>query len=186
MSPQHPFDIGNGIWGVLSIVDTRTSVLVLFVALLAARCAFWSGYRTRLASVLVFIGICVFMQRTPSIFNAGDVLIRTCAFFFMFIPAGTSFSVDRWRNRDDFWAFPARAPWAVRLIQVQVSVVYLASVWEKLAARPGGTGRPSHSPWDSRTSERFAAPGFVVHSLLVSTVMTYLTLAIELMVGVLV
>jgi hypothetical protein len=187
IEPPHPVDLAHGYWGVLNVVDTRASVLALFIVLLAASVALLVGYRTRLASVVVFVGIVSFMQRTPSIFNAGDVLIRSCAFFLMFAPAGASLSVDRWRrHRDSFWVFPTSTPWALRLIQVQVSVLYLASVWEKLHGAAWRNGTAVSLSLGLQDFQRLPAPGFVVHSLLISSVMTYLTLAVELMIGLLV
>jgi hypothetical protein len=187
VEPPHPVDLAHGEWGVLNLVDTRAVVLVLFIVLLVGSLALLVGFRTKLASIVVFVGIVSFMQRTPSIFNAGDVLIRSCAFFLIFAPAGEALSLDRWRrNRDSFWAFPSRAPWALRLIQIQVSVMYLASVWEKLHGAAWRNGTAVSLTLGLQDFQRFPAPGFVVHSLLISTVMTYLTLAVELMVGLLV
>jgi hypothetical protein len=184
---RQPVDLATGWWGVLNAVDTRAVVLVVFLVLLVGSLCFLVGYRTRLASVIVFVGILSFQHRTPSIFNAGDVLIRICAFFLMFAPAGASFSVDRWRkHRDHFWEFPARAPWALRLIQVQVSVLYLASVWEKLHGAAWRNGTAVSLSLGLQDFQRLPAPGFLVHSLLLSSVMTYWTLAVELMIGILV
>jgi hypothetical protein len=187
IEPPHPIDLAHGDWGVLNLIDTHAVVLALVVVLLLGSLALLVGFKTRLASIIVFVGIVSFMQRTPSIFNAGDVLIRSCAFFLMFAPAGAALSVDRWRhNRHSFWASPSRAPWALRLIQIQVSVMYLASVWEKLHGAAWRNGTAVSLTLGLQDFQRFAAPGFIVHSLLISTVMTYLTLAIELMVGILV
>lgn len=55
------------------------------------------------------------------------------AFYLVLAPSGAALSVDRWRRaKDRFWEFPQRAPWALRLIQVQISVVYLSTVWSKV------------------------------------------------------
>jgi hypothetical protein len=105
----------------------------------------------------------------------------------MFAPAGTSLSVDRWRTaRDRFWEFPARAPWALRLVQIQVSAVYLASLWFKLHGTDWLHGTAVSYAARLEDFQRYAMPSVLSHSLLFSTVMTYWTLAIELMLGVLV
>ncbi len=180
-------DIANGWWGVLNVTDTRGLVTAVFVVLLLASLCLAVGFRTRLASVLVFVGVISLEHRTPSLFNAGDGLIRIIAFFLMFAPAGESLSVDRWlKNRDRFWEFPARAPWALRLIQVQVSVLYIFSVWEKLHGSAWRNGTAVSLSLGLQDLQRFAPPSFVIHSLFLSWVFTYGTLAIELMIGVLV
>jgi hypothetical protein len=187
IEPQPPVDLAQGWWGVLNIVDTHTVVVVLFVVLLAGAVCLLVGYRTRLASVIVFVGLLSFEQRTPSIFNSGDGLLRSLAFFLMFAPAGAALSLDRRRTSPGrFWEFPARAPWALRLIQIQVSVMYLASVWEKLHGAAWRDGTAVSLVMRLPDFERFSPPGFLTHSLLVSSVMSWWTLAVELMVGILV
>ena len=47
------------------------------------------------------------------------------------------------------WNFPRRAPWALRLAQIQLSVIYISTVWEKaggalLARRHGGVLRGAY------------------------------------------
>lgn len=182
-----PLNLSNGWWGVLNISDAHGLVVGLYAMLLVASLALAVGYRTRLASVLVFVGVMSIERRAPAVLNGGDDLLRILSFFFMFAPAGAALSVDRWRkHRDSFWEFPARAPWALRLIQVQVSVMYLASVWEKLQGAPWRNGTAVSLSLGLQDLQRFPAPGFITHSLVISSVMSYSTLAIELMVGVLV
>jgi hypothetical protein len=109
------------------------------------------------------------------------------ALFLMLAPAGASLSVDRWRTaRDRFWEFPARAPWALRLMQVQLSALYLGSVWEKLHGAPWTHGTAVSYAMQIQDFQRFAAPALVTHSMLVSSVLSYLTLATELMIAILV
>ncbi len=155
--------------------------------MLAASLCLIVGFRTRLASVLVFVGVVSFEHRTPSIFNSGDGLLRNVLFFLMLAPAGASLSVDRLRQaRDRFWEFPSRAPWALRLIQIQISVVYISSVWLKLHGPDWRNGTAVSYAARLQDFQRFVLPHALTHSLLFSSVMTYCTLAIELMIGILV
>jgi hypothetical protein len=95
--------------------------------------------------------------------------------------------VDRWRaDPEHVWDFPRRAPWALRLAQIQISVIYISTVWEKA----GGAG------WRDGTAVSYAVridevsrlpvPSFVTGSPLLTELATYGTLAAELAVGVLV
>ncbi len=125
---------GDAVWGLLDLADGRTAVTALLVVLSLA-CAFLIvGQFTRLAAAIVFVGIVSLERRNPFVFNSGDGLLRVIAFYLMLAPSGASLSLDRWRRaRDSFWEFPARAPWALRLMQVQLSIVYLSGLRAKLA-----------------------------------------------------
>ena len=187
VEPVHPSNQDPGFWGLLNLTDSYTVAVVLYVVLLAAALCVLVGYRTRVASVLLFLAILSFERRSPSIFNAGDGLIRCLALYLVFAPAGAALSVDRWRNaRDRFWEFPERAPWALRLVQIQVSVVYLATVWDKLQGEPWRDGTAVSFALRLEDYQRFAVPGDLSHSMLVSGAMTYGTLAAELMLALLI
>jgi len=187
VEPVPPVHMPLGLWGVLNIFPSFTVAVALYLALLVASCCLTVGYRTRLASVVVFVAVVSFENRAPSIWNSGDGLLRIVCFFLMFAPAGAALSVDRWRTaRDRFWEFPARAPWALRLVQIQVSVVYLSTVWFKLHGTDWLHGTAVSYAARLEDFQRYAMPSILSHSLLFSTVMTYWTLAIELMLGILV
>src|SRR5207245_2534746 len=98
----------------------------------------------------------------------------------MRMPAGVALSVDRWRrHRHDFWEFPARAPWALRLVQIQLVIVYAVTVWDKVRGTTWNDGTAVSYALRIADHGRFMAPRFVTNSLLVSTLMTYGTIAIE-------
>jgi hypothetical protein len=187
IEPVHPDYTGPGTWGALNSFDNYTAAVALCLALTISSLSLIVGYRTRLAAVVVFCGLLSLERRTPSVFNSGDGLLRILALYLMLAPAGASLSVDRWRTaRDRFWEFPARAPWALRLMQIQLSAVYLGSVWEKLHGAPWTDGTAVSYAMQLQDFQRFAPPDLIAHSMLVSSVMSYWTLAVELMIGILV
>jgi HTTM domain len=182
--PTHP-PVGS--WGVLNTFPNYSVAIALYVTLLVASLCLLVGYRTRLASVLVFAGVVSFEHRAPSIFNSGDGLLRNVTFFMMLAPAGASLSVDRWRRaRDRFWEFPARAPWALRLVQIQISAVYLSTVWFKLHGPDWLHGKAVSYAARLEDFQRFALPGALSHSQFFSAALTYWTLAVELALGILI
>jgi hypothetical protein len=176
-----------GTWGVMDVLPQHGAVVALFVILLVASLSLLAGYRTRLASVLVFVGITSFERRNPFLLDSGDGLLRVIALLLSLAPAGTSFSVDRMRSaRDQFWEFPSRAPWALRLLQVQLSMIYLATVWAKARGSTWNNGTAVSFALRIKDLNRFALPHVVTHSVLAANIMTYGTLAIELALGLLV
>jgi hypothetical protein len=177
----------GGVWGVLGVFHSDTALGILFVALLLACVALIAGYHTRLASVVVFVGILSFERRNPYVFNSGDGLLRLMAFYLMLAPAGAALSVDRWRRaRDRFWEFPARAPWGLRLMQIQLSVVYLSTLWLKLQGTYWNHGTAVSYAQRLTDLARFPLPPFVFHSATISNLLTYGTLLIEASVPVLI
>jgi len=169
-------------WGVLGHLPSDAVVYPCFVALLVSAVCVTVGFRTRLASVILFVTVFSFIERSHPIFNSGDGLIRNLAFLVMFMPAGESLSVDRWlANRDRFWEFPARAPWALRLVQIQVSVLYLSAMQHKIAGGGWTDGSALSYVWRMDDLVRFRVPEFVIQSVTISTLASLLTLAIEAM-----
>jgi vitamin K-dependent gamma-carboxylase-like protein len=183
-----PTQPSNRFWiGVLSPSAPDWAVYLTWAVLLIAAACLVIGYHSRLASVLVFIGILSFERRNPFIFNAGDVLVRNLAFYVMLAPTGAALSLDAWRRaRDKLWEFPKRAPWAMRLIQIQLSVVYFATVWAKVRGNDWNDGTAVSFALRLDDLERFHVPTFISTNQVVSNLATFGTLAIELGIAILV
>ena len=180
----------RGIWSVLGTSPGPTLVIGVYaVSLLGALCLV-AGFHSRLAALVVFVGMVSFTRRNPTVFNSGDALLRALSFYLLLVPGGAALSVDRWRRvrkeGGEFWAFPARAVWPLRLMQIQMSVAYLTAFWAKVG---GGTWREGSAvTYALRVGfiRRLPIPDAVTQSLLLSNVLTYATLATELALGLLV
>jgi len=183
-----PTQPSNRFWiGVLSPNAPDWAVYVTWAVLLVASACLIVGYRSRLASVLVFIGILSFERRNPFIFNAGDVLVRNLAFYVMLAPTGAALSVDAWRRaREKFWEFPKRAPWAMRSIQIQLSVVYFATVWAKVRGNDWNDGSAVSYALRLDDLARVRVPTFISTNVTLTKLMTFGTLVIEASIAILV
>jgi hypothetical protein len=178
--------VGTG-WGVLRVLPYASAAWALLVVLMAAAIALALGFCTRLSAVVVLVGVMSFERRNPLVFNAGDGLIRIIAFYLALAPAGASLSVDRLRRaRRHFWEFPARAPWALRLMQIQLSVIYLSSVWEKLHGSSWRDGTAVAYALQLQDLQRFPMPAVAYTWAPVVALLTWGTLAAELSIGALV
>ena len=188
--PEQP-DYGrlgeDGAWGLLGPFSSDAAVITLFVVLLVSSLCLLVGLGTRIAALLVFVCLVSFTRRNPWVFNSGDLLLRVLAFYLVLAPSGAALSVDRWlKARGRFWEFPVRSAWPLRLLQVQLSVLYITAVWDKTA---GGTWRDGTAvSYALRIDDlqRLPVPAFVTDSLLISNLATFGTLAIEFALGVLV
>lgn len=183
--PERPRDPGT--WSVLDLASSDTAVTVVLALLFWAAVFLVVGFHTRLAAVVAFVAVVSLHRRNPFVFQAGDNLLRSFSFYFLFVPAGVALSVDRWRQaKSRFWEFPPRAAWGLRLIQVQLSILYLFSVWEKVRGQTWNDG--TAVSWALRIDElvRLPLPLSITESVLISNVATYGTLAVELALAVLI
>jgi hypothetical protein len=185
--PKQPSLDSAGLWAPLSVSSDLVPVLAVYVAVVVAAICLIVGFGNRLASVIIWFGVVALTRRNPYVFNAGDAYLRVLAFYVMLMPTGAALSVTRWqRARHRFWEFPRRSLWALRLLQVQVSIVYLTAFWDKLRSGPlWNDGTAMSFILRIKDVDRFGTPGFSTDSLPIN-VMTYGTLAIELALGVLV
>ena len=177
--PERPRPLGS--WSVLDFNGSDAAVAVVMALLVWSALCLIVSFHTRLAAVVAFIAMVSLHRRNPYVFQAGDNLLRSFSFYFMFAPAGASLSVDRWRRaKERFWDFPARAVWALRLIQVQLSVLYLFSVWEKVRGTTWNDGTAVSFAMRIDELVRLELPSSFTESLLVSNALTFGTLAIEI------
>lgn len=180
-------DAGPGSWGMLEISSSGSAVTVLYLILLVAALCLVVGFRSRLAAAVVWVSLVSFGRRDPWVLNSGDLMLTVLAFYLMLMPSGAALSVDRWlRPRSRFWEFPARSVWPLRLIQVQVTIMYFFAVWEKVRGATWNDGTAVSYAFRIGDLERFPVPAFVTDSLVLVNLMTYGTLVVELGLAVLV
>jgi hypothetical protein len=160
-----------------------------FTLLLVAALCLTVGLFTRLAALLVFVGLVSVQYRNLAITHSGDAFLRLASFYLMLSPAGRALSIDRWlrvRRGVEPPGEPAPvAPWAQRLIQIQLSVIYVATVWWKIGGFTWIQGTAVYYSTRLHELERFPVP-FLFQFRPFMTLMTWGTLALELALGTLV
>ena len=180
-------DLPDGELGLLNAFPQDWVVVAVFAALLLAGLATMLGYHSRVATVVVFVLLVSLRRRNPWMMNSGDSLLRHMGFFLMLAPSGAALSIDRWRRaRDRFWELPRRAPWALRLIQIQVSFVYLFTVWAKARSVEWLDGTAVFSSLRVGDLTRFEVPWLWSEPLVIGNLLAYGTLAVELALAVLI
>jgi hypothetical protein len=180
-------DLPLGGWTLFTLVQGSSLIWVLWLAGVLGAVALTVGFRTRLAALVVFVVIMSVTRSAPLAFNAGDGLLRLVALYMVFMPAGSAASVDRWRaDPENVWSFPRHAPWALRLAQIQISVIYISTVWEKAGGARWRDGTAASYAVRIGEVSRLPVPSFVTGSPVLAELATFGTLAAELAVGVLV
>jgi uncharacterized membrane protein YphA (DoxX/SURF4 family) len=177
---------GPGMWSVLGGDPSVALTVGVHGALLVAAIAVTVGYRTRLASLVVFVALVSFSRRDPWVYNSGDAMLRILAFYLVLMPAGEGYSLDARRRHGD-WRFVARrAPWPLWLVRVQVAVLYMATALAKMRGSTWADGTAVGTALRIEDLQRFALPAFLTESLIIVNVLTFMTLAFEMAAGVLI
>jgi hypothetical protein len=92
------------------------------------------GLWTRVATVALLIGVTSLHHRAPDILHSGDTLMRVMLLYIALAPSGAAFSLDRLIGLRKGTAPPLPpevSMWPQRMMQVQVAIVYLTTVWHK-------------------------------------------------------
>lgn len=121
---------------LLAYIRSPFGVKCMLALLFAAGVCFTIGFHTRISSIALFVLVTSFHERNNLVLNSGDTVLRTMLFLFMFAPAGIALSVDclrrRLRSPDPAPSGPALvAPWAQRMMQLQVALIYFTTVYAK-------------------------------------------------------
>lgn len=178
---------GAGSWGPLGILGGDTALVCFYAALLLGSMALALGLFTRLAALVVFLALLAFARRNPFVLNDGDALLRLLVLYLTLAPAGASLSLDRLRRApESFWQFPARAPWALRLIQLQLCAVYLSTLVQRLRGDYWTDGTAVAYVLRLEELQRLPVSAVARDSLALAHVATFGTLAIELALALLV
>ncbi len=187
LAAMHQLEPGTRINMFTLIPQTDFAVEAFFWVFLFFTLLLTVGLATRTSSIVTFICLASIHQRDLYVMHGGDAFLRVSGFFLMFAPAGAAVSADRllriWRGRETAevsW----RNPWAQRMIQFELTMVYLVSFWWKSlgAAWVDGTALYYVSRLDE--VQRFPVPSGLQYPL-VMKLASWFTLALEFALGVL-
>lgn len=105
---------------------------VLFLYLLTS-ISVMIGFKTRISTLVCFILMVSMQNRNYAILNSGDTLMRCMLFLMIFAPTHVKYSVDSYLEAKKGTPFGDQIPiFTVRLMQLQFSLVYLATTLFKL------------------------------------------------------
>jgi len=173
-------------WGVFAVWNSDGAILVGIIALFIAAVAMLVGWHSRIAAVIVFVLILSFERRSPLVFNSGDALLRIEAVLLAISPCGAALSLDRRRRTGSFWSDQTRPRWPIRLLQIQLSIIYLAAAQVKLAGQHWLDGTAVSYVLRIEDMKRIPLPHWLVTNALAANAMTWTVIAVELAIGILV
>jgi hypothetical protein len=133
------------------------------------------GFYTRPSAALVFITLTSLHSRNVYMLNGGDTLQRLMSFLLIFSHAGGALSVDVWLAG----ASEAVAdPWALRLMQVLVAILYLRTTYWKLCGTTWRAGSATYYALNLRDYRRRKLPQWLARPWFYRAA-TYGTLVLE-------
>jgi hypothetical protein len=179
--PAVPFE-----WGVFEFWTDDRALAIGWAVLLLSAIAMTIGWHSRLAALIVFVLIMSFEFRNSYIFNSGDNLLRVEALFLALSPCGAALSLDQKRMTGTFWTAQIRAPWLVRLLQIQLSLIYLATFQIRMTGEKWPQGTAMSYALRLEDMLIIPAPQWISTNALLMNVATWGTLLLELAIGILV
>jgi hypothetical protein len=167
-------------------LDSATSVWIALIVLALASIPIIVGFRPTIFLVLAFVLLVAVQRRTPIILNSGDIILRNLTLLLALSPTGAALSVDRLRKhgRAALRTAPLVAPWGLRLVQLQMMLVYFFAFWGKTGDQ-WLEGTAVSTAFRLTDLHRFGPPGLLTDNLTIVSLLTWGTLALELALAVL-
>jgi hypothetical protein len=146
------------------------------------------GLWTRVSSIVVFLCVVSIQQRALLITHGGDKFLRVAGFFLMFAPAGAALSLDRVirvRRKLEGRAVEPQAPWAQRMIQFELALLYFTSFLWKLKGHAWLDGTALYYVIHTHDIARFPLPSWIQNAEILK-LGSWFTLALEFSLGILI
>jgi hypothetical protein len=134
---------------------TAKVVLALFIA---AAVSLSLGILTTVSASLTFLLLVSIHNRNPAVLHGGDDVLRVMAFLLIFSSAGTDLSVDRFASSGQPFVGEYISGWVLRLMQLQVSIIYLRAGLAKLGGSAWLEGSAAYYPTQVQEYRRFPLP----------------------------
>jgi len=157
------------------------SMMIIYIVSIIS---FTLGYKTKSSLILIITLMVSFHQRNIWLLSSSEVLIRTITILIFFTHAEKALSLDAFfKNKYSKNPFPSHSnPWAFRLIQIQLSVVYLLTVWHKLKGETWVDGTALYYATRLDEFKNLPVP-YVFDSIFFLRLGTWLTLLTEFSLG---
>lgn len=188
LSTMHALEPGTRLNLFAVIPQQNAWIEAVFWLFLASAVFLTFGFLTRFNSVFVFLCLTSMHQRNLYINHGGDTFLRVAGFFLIFAPAGAALSADRliriWRGKEGA-EVPPRAPWAQRMIQIELALLYFATFCWKIEGDTWAQGTALYYVYHLDELQRFPVPAWLERPAILK-LGTWFGLALEFSLGVLI
>lgn len=130
----------------LHFLHDPISPRVVWAIALASAVGLTVGWRTRTMSILFWLAFLSLYHRNPSSNGGPDAMPAIMSFYVMLCPCGAAYSIDAMREarRRGTEAEPLITPWSLRLLQMQLCLVYFQSCVIKCDGGTWSDGTATH------------------------------------------
>jgi hypothetical protein len=172
--------LSPGAWNLLPHLGWEHAALAICLLLLVSALTTMVGFHTRVSAAVAVLCLIVLQRGNVSIFNAGDLLVRQVGIAVLLAPSGARWSVDaalaRRRGRP---LQTQRAPFAMRLLQLEVCLGYFLSAWGKARGDTWHEGTALALSLRIEDLQRFVAPEWLFDQRILLNLVTWAALAFE-------
>lgn len=112
---------------LLLAFGSDSSLMGYYYSVVAAALCLTVGFCTRLSCIYVALALISMHHHDPFNINGGDAFVRLMIMYLCFSNCGDCFSVDRFisqKRAGHILPVVAKPGWALRLIQIQIAIVY--------------------------------------------------------------
>jgi hypothetical protein len=170
----------DGAWNLLGHTGGNGAALATCGLLVVASLATMVGWRTRASAAVAVLCMIVLQRGSTIVLNSGDLLLRQIGIAVVLAPAGVLWSLDARRARRQGRAVELlRAPWAMRLLQLELAIGYLLSAWTKTRGDTWHNGNAVARSLRIEDLQRFAVPGWLFEQSVLLNLFTWAALAFE-------
>jgi hypothetical protein len=178
----HGFRINIFNW----LAPSDIAMWMILIGYLIASIGQTIGFKTKISNIATFILLISLQNRNFMILNSGDTVLKCLCFLMMFSPVGEALSVDSWLRFKRTGLKPRMIPvTTIRLMQIQFSLVYLATFWFKTYGELWVDGTATYYTSRLLSFQRVVIPGIFDHLWSIK-MMTWSALAIEFALGTLI
>ncbi len=165
---------------LLHYVHDPITPRIVYAVAVAAAVGLTLGWRTRIVSVVSWLALLTLYHRNPSSNGGPDAMPVILSFYMMLCPAGAAYSLDARREarRRGTPAEPLIIPWGVRLLQMQLCLVYFQSCVIKCSGATWMNGTATHFVLFNREFDWFDFEWLAGYPILINLT-TYGALLIE-------
>lgn len=165
-------------WFPESAAFVRACLILLLVQSLCLA----AGFFGRFNAACVFVLMTSFHHRNMALIDAEDNLMRIACFLLIFMPLDDAFSLRNLiarirRHPRQLEHFPA---WPLRLMQIEMSLIYLSTALLKLRGEDWRSGSALYYAVQIDLFKRFPMPAFLIENPALSSLATWGIMALEL------
>lgn len=143
-------------WSLLYLVNQATEVRWFWWLAMLSAVFFTLGYKTRISGGLTWLALVSIWHRNPLVLDGDDIILRMVLLYLLFSGCGGAYSLDAISKRSSTVA----AVWPLRMIQIQLCLLYFVSGWVKLTSLSWMQGdilsvvlqHPQYARWNFTTS----------------------------------